>query len=901
MYAAFLVVMKIVHSIVVLSLMSLLSYNVQAQNLWNDANGRIINSTTGVIRLRGAQAELRNTNASVSALANTGVLELLGERPRFTATNNPTSVPPDNLSFGSTHQRRIGGLVRYAANTERQFVQGRFYTNLELSGSATKSVLDGVRVGGDTLAVSSNLSNSGVPLSLGSGVYLVSGGARLYSGTFVYDNALTQTLVGGEDYDNLEVQRGVGTLFAGTSIPLHPKIIPAGTTVQTRGTFRQSGDTLMSSALGAVPANRSGVQILGVLRVGTRAEFPAGGGDVSVGRFAVPSTATQSLQSALVLGSDTARFAVRRLLINEGRITSSSSATQPTVWIIASTCTLRLSSAANGSIAASASVQGELELHANQLLVIAGALENQRTDRLNVRFHPQSTVQYGTSEAFAGQEGMQSVAQPIMTSARARPYGNLVLIGNAFGGAKVIDLVQAGESATPVLPTEPQHTPPVTTITIAGSLQLSRATLDVTANASAQSVNGEVVMLTPSATVMMNGFVAPMDATSRAANLRMLPEIRGAMVRLLDSATRTYFYHNAQTRITFTQGVPPREMRFDIRGGVQPSNYQAPSDVRRSIVWSWQPVFEALPTSDSRDWTATLRLGYSSSNVAMPFRADNERRLALYESVPTLITSPPVSGSSAAQESVRILGARSLTRQAAPPNPALGQPVPTPEWGWVEASGLQAAPLQGVQAMDTVATNRFVSGREILLRGETPVVRSVRHGRWSNPATWNIGREPEPGDVVEVLHVVHIGFRRTMVDGATNDGNRRERALQALSDSTRVLSSSLRIRSEGALLIGFVSANESGAEDERPPERSWWLSSGSVRVESGAPTTNQIERITRDGLVAADGARSNARVDFRGLFLYQPAAGSPRTAVKMPSLVNLGTIFNGADIDITDE
>jgi hypothetical protein len=39
---------------------------------------------------------------------------------------------------------------------------------------------------------------------------------------------------------------------------------------------------------------------------------------------------------------------------------------------------------------------------------------------------------------------------------------------------------------------------------------------------------------------------------------------------------------------------------------------------------------------------------------------------------------------------------------------------------------------------------------------------SIAHGRWSNPATWDEFREPNPNDTVVVRHTVHVGYERAV-------------------------------------------------------------------------------------------------------------------------------------------
>jgi hypothetical protein len=810
-----------------------------AQNLMNDQNGRIINSTTGLIRIRSVAAELRNTNASATALQNTGTMELLG------LTNQFTSARTD-VSFGNSRAWRIGGLVRYARDTALglQQIHSRFYTNLELAGATNKLLRDSVFVGGEASA-----SALSAALYLGSGVYRVSGGLRSYQGTFYFDNARGQVLTGGEDYESIELQRGAAsadTVVRANGFDPNAKIILAGTTVQTRRVFRQSGDsTGAGMGTNAATRNAAGLVVSGVLRIGARGEFPLGGGDVVVSGAISTSSASGAgaAPAALVVGADTAQFAVRNVVVSAGGISTSSS---QGVMVIEAASTLRLAEQNQQQGQQQNQQRGTLTLDTNHTLIIRGSLLNAVQSRSNTRFAANSTVIYDGA-----------VQQSVMTTSTASPYGNLTLKNSV----KVLGATSGTSGTSPDANVKP-------VIVIAGNFAMNAATLDVTRavlpDTSYTELQGELVMTKPAAT-------AQFDGTS---------EVRGVMRRLLSPTSmpptlqspQNYTFNNAQTSVSFTAGQPPDEMTLDVRGGVQPANYQAPSDVRRRVVWTWNNLGSTSGgVASNRDWTATVRVGYAAGDITTPFLPQNEARL-----------QPFVSSVDAATGSAQLLGSRSITRGAASPS----------SLGFVESSGIQPR-----ISTDTSATNRFPSGAQLLLRAETPVVRSVRDGRWSNPATWSTGREPDSTDVVELAHVVHIGFRRAGVDGANADGQRRERGLATATS----FASSVRVRSGAALLIGYVTKSENGADDELPPQSSWRLVSGSLRVESAPSVATTTENITRTGLLDANtGARRNTRTDYRGLLIFQPNAADT-ASIRIPQLVNLGAVFNGGNLEIRDE
>ncbi len=766
------------------------------QHLLNDAAGIVTNSISGVIRLRAASGEVRNTNASVSSFTNAGIIEFLGMQNQFTGVT-PT------VALGNQRIWRIGGLVRYAPgnaeggtppNTQNvQNVQARWYANLELSGASTKRIADGVYVGGDTTSL--------VP-PLGTGVYQVSGGTRIYAGTFFFDNTASQTIPGGEDYANIEVQRGKEV-----------KRISAGTMVQTRGFFRQNGIHETS--------NPAGLLVLGALTIGTRGDFPAtDGGDGAV---------TVIGGGSFTVGSDSAVFGVTMLRVASGSLQTSAPSG---AIVIQTSCTLQLND--YGVTRGTLTLAGT-----NHTLVVNGVFANDAGDRTNTLFHAKSNVFYAAGSIANSTASGSQQPQEIVTTASTHPYGNLF----TSGGDKRIGTAPDGTGR----------------IHVVGNLSVSGGTLDVTANGGV-----ELVLLNTAATVTYG---------------RYGDEVRGAMRRMLAPQSGDYVFNNAETRFTRTDGFLPASMTFDVRGGLSPTGFQPDKDVKRRIVWSW-----VNPQSGSQEWTGTVRVSYKTDEVAPPFLFSNEAVLSLYEN---------------AENSVRLLGGRDFARQAVRTN-TLGFNT----LGYVQLGGI--SPADAAAPTPSVLT-RFTSGREILLRGVRVAVRSIADGRWSNPGTWNIGREPDAADSVEILHAVHIGFRRNGIDGLVAGGQFRENNAPQGMATVITIGSSLDSTPDttknnpihAALLIGFLNASEGAFADELAPNGSAWnLVAGSLRVNAGAAVT-QPELITRAGLIDATfGARFNNRRDYRGLIIFQNPTTDTTSTVRAASVLNNGGIYNGGILEI---
>jgi hypothetical protein len=396
-----------------------------AQDLHNEETGRIVNASGATIRFRGEAGEYRNDNPSTAALQNAGAIEFFGAQNRFSG----------RAPLGWNIEARIGGVIVYAKNVSNatQRVQGRYYANLRLEGASVKQVENGVYVGGEDSA---------------SGAYSTEGGARLYAGTFHYDSRAAQTILGGEQYQNLEILRG-----------REPKYIASGARVTTRGFFRQDS------------SNIGGLRVLGALRIGRDGFFPAArredgtlAGNVVVGAANAPSNTGASFG----VGSGTLLLGVGECLALAGAL----EILGESVVRIEPQSSLRLSSPSPAS-----ATFGSLSLpDSGAQLIVEGALRNEYPPLTNVQFHPQSLVVY------AGSSGDSSRRQAIMPTAVSHPYGRLAL----FGADKRIDEIPGQSRGARRM------------IALAGALRAESLTADM-------GDDGELYMLNPAASAELAG------------------------------------------------------------------------------------------------------------------------------------------------------------------------------------------------------------------------------------------------------------------------------------------------------------------------------------------------------------------------------------------------------------
>ncbi len=731
-----------------------------AQHLVNDALGQFTNSTGATVRFRAESGEFRNGNPASEQVRNDGTIEFLGAANRFTG----------GAALGVNEALRVGGLVRYASSsaTTQQQIQARWYSNLALDGIAQKRIESGVYVGGESSA---------------SGIFTASGGVRFYNGTFFYDNVTAQTLLGGEDYQNLEILRGIES-----------KRISAGASVRTRGTFRQNS------------SNEGGLQVFGALSIGSDGLFPQTllrKGSIEIGTIATGSV-HNTLLPTLSIRAGRLSIGVRECSVYAGLLTTHTASASMLIQTGANVRLYALSSVTSGSL--------QLGFAGNELIV-SGNLRNDLVSSTNTTFHTESTVRYNASQP-----------QSLMPTSRTHPYGNLTLENSD----KTVFMLPQSRSSTNQVG-----------IALAGSLRVSSALVDMGA--------GELTMLTPSADAVFTGQA----------------EVQGAMRRVMSSAVQSYTFNNAQTRFMLASGATPRDMTLTILPRREASVYDAVRDVRRRVRWEW--------SDGNGSWTGALRLGYRKEEIVAPFLTSNEISLGMFALPSDEALSTP-----------HRLGVISVERSLAASN----------SLGFVEYQGLTSQ----VGTLFSV-----VSGDELLLRGGRELVQSIRDGRWSNPATWNIAREPDAGDSVRITHTVHVGFRRNALDGAAPLGQIRERGARSgdvLAQSVTIaqpLATNGDTARPSALMFGSFAASDTTFADEAPPtEGRWNLTSATVRIEPSAklavstnPAREQLQRL-----------RGNTFSEWQGLVVFAPASAPDSTRIEIGNLQNALSVANGGRIDV---
>jgi len=288
-------------------------------------------------------------------------------------------------------------------------------------------------------------------------------------------------------------------------------------------------------------------------------------------------------------------------------------------------------------------------------------------------------------------------------------------------------------------------------------------------------------------------------------------EVVGAMRRTVAAATAGYTFNNVNTIVTFTAGGYDGWMEMNVQPATNPRQYVAATDVNRKITWDY----------DTQGWTATVRAGYKNGeNPTYPTPdGANEIDLRFQET------------NNSSDE--RLAGSGGYNRNTADPV------------RFIELPGVEASATD----IDGLVDRGFFASNDLVLRASRTVY-AVQDGRWSNPNTWDDYEEPQADENVVIPQdiTVHMGFRRNGVDGTTTDGQIQERVWQ---NPGQYLCQTIGIQAVstgtvgGGLIVGYVSAGESGNIDEQSGNVIWPVNtSGSITNASVGTATPDLTRAT---------------------------------------------------------
>lgn len=243
---------------------------------------------------------------------------------------------------------------------------------------------------------------------------------------------------------------------------------------------------------------------------------------------------------------------------------------------------------------------------------------------------------------------------------------------------------------------------------------------------SVKTVNGDVYLVSSLSVNDENLDVGTsmLSMTTGAAQYTGFTEVVGTMQRDLRSGSTgdLYVFNNEQTRMTFEK--LPQDITLEVRPVTNPTSYDLTSDIQRKINVRYNGV-----------WTALVRAGYKQADIPATWGVDvSEDLLRFFDAKGPLTTDVrkmlPQPGSTYSRS--QVADARSF--------------------GWIE--------LGRLSSIDPTE-RRVDSGHDLLMRGSRDILKAIASGRWSNPATWDEGREPDPKDRVSISgFTVHVGYVR---------------------------------------------------------------------------------------------------------------------------------------------
>lgn len=342
--------------------------SVDAQDVYNATTGSICNNTSGTIRLKTNNSKFRNGAPYVN-ISNTGTFEFNSTTQTFTDYSGLTT----GTALGFSTALRVPGTVLYSGTTGSQNLQMRYYTNLSLSSSSTKSIADGIYVS----ASYSTGANTG---------------ARSYSGTLHYDGTTAQIIasesgstVGGTNrYGNVSFENGGSKTVSGV-VNVDANVLHSasgGLIVVTGGTL----SAYTSATASALTTLNGGTFTLGSSTSSFSADVSIiGGGTMNTG----------SLGGAVTFSGNTT--------VTSGSLTIPTGSGDVTI----TTGTLTL-----------AATTGSISVGANRRLTIASTFTNNvaPSSRTNMSFATNSTVYYSNPNS----------GQVIVAADQYYPYGNIV-------------------------------------------------------------------------------------------------------------------------------------------------------------------------------------------------------------------------------------------------------------------------------------------------------------------------------------------------------------------------------------------------------------------------------------------------------------------------------------------
>ncbi|MFA7627628.1 MAG: hypothetical protein WCZ17_11350, partial [Candidatus Kapaibacterium sp.] len=255
-------------------------------------------------------------------------------------------------------------------------------------------------------------------------------------------------------------------------------------------------------------------------------------------------------------------------------------------------------------------------------------------------------------------------------------------------------------------------------------------------------------------------------------------EVVGKMRRMYDADTYSYTFNNANTTVTFTDAVgTDTYMELDVQPTTAPLTYVNNTDVNRKITLSYN--FDSF--------NANIKAGYKPDELPETYEDGlSESDLKFFEA-----DDQPMSE--------KLAGAN---------------------YGRGTTGDLRYLSFEEIEnstgGVDGVVERGFTSGHDLVLRASNQMY-SIASGRWSNPATWDEGREPTSLDNVTIADgtQVHAGGTAPNRDNYETDEVYREGVIVDGETPNTGFVKSITIQENAALVFGnsaFTYALATGAK-----------------------------------------------------------------------------------------
>lgn len=360
-----------------------------------------------------------------------------------------------------------------------------------------------------------------------------------------------------------------------------------------------------------------------------------------------------------------------------------------------------------------------------------------------------------------------------------------------------------------------------------------------------------------------NDFILSMDTAASNAFYLANNEVRGKFRRTAFLTNNEYRFNNAETKIIYDDIASLTNHQLDVRQATAPQNaaainFDATEDVNRRVYSS----FAGTGTIRS------LRVAYETADVAGTI---DQTKLRFAE----------IFNTANADQKLVIIGE---------------QPVVTPagaSFGHVTMSTAGSNRISLIAGTGGGTLAEMTNNSDILMTSAPNVIISVINGRWSNPATWDIGIVPTALDDAEVQTVVWTGIDQAVFGGAAWPNDEINGSLTgdagAAANSISIVNNANNPALPSALVIGNQDPDMFPTGTTERLFRS--------RLSGATGPNGATVRVLTTTANSGDGEGTSATGLF-GLWIRSQSTGLLMPAFGAGTLINAGSITNNGVLEI---